>query len=593
MRAIALFLTIALLGGSPAGAQDAQAPLPPLTFPVAGEASFVDTFGAPRPGGRAHQGTDIFAEKLTPVVAAADGLVAHTGRGGRAGYYAVVEHLDGSRSLYIHLNDDTPGTDDGRGEPFAPGIEEGMAVQAGTVIGYVGDSGNAESTPPHLHFELHLPDGTVLNPYPFLTGSDPGLRPRTEGTTLVGHLDPGGGFNAGLWVFEGTVYLGSGGAPTRCPSHGVRIIDATDPAAPSLVGSLAAGEEFPGTSTDEVWVGRIERGGFEGEVAVVGVGLCDAGKAGRHQDLFRGLALYDLGDSGRPQLLSTLSTGPRSQGVLSLSVAERADGRVLAAVTVPNSFFHEGRGDTRLIDLTDPRHPRELSAWDVRRDAPAAMRNRLLAEHGAEALPAQMATFAEGGRHLLVAQWDAGAMLLDVSDPARPSLISRTPGQNVYSGWFDPAHRLVAQNEKVLSLGPQPSWGHQRLFDVSDPDHPVEIGSFATEHARGDGEGILQDGLYAVHEGVRRGELQYIAWHSDGVLIVDLTDPARPRQVASFVPPPIPDPQGYWVAPDGSEAFPFARGVHPQGELVYLSDVNSGLWIFLGPQLAGAGSRGD
>lgn len=140
-------------------------------FPHAGdEIKFSNDWGNPRPGGRKHQGTDIFSPKGTPVVAIADGFIEYVEKWPSAGYALIIRHADGWSSRYYHLNNDNPGTDDGRGGwelAFAPGIEEGVFVFAGQVVAYVGDSGNAEPSSPHTHFELHH-DGRAVNPYPYL-----------------------------------------------------------------------------------------------------------------------------------------------------------------------------------------------------------------------------------------------------------------------------------------------------------------------------------------------------------------------------------------------------------------------------------------
>lgn len=140
-----------------------------LIFPVAGRISYIDSWGAPRPGGRTHKGTDIFADKGTPVVAVAAGeVVSASSSDGTAGVYVKIRHSDGAISAYLHLNNDTPGTDDGQVVGIANGIEKGAFVPAGMIIGYVGDSGNAETTQPHLHFE-YRPDGVnPINPFPLL-----------------------------------------------------------------------------------------------------------------------------------------------------------------------------------------------------------------------------------------------------------------------------------------------------------------------------------------------------------------------------------------------------------------------------------------
>lgn len=152
----------------------------PMLFPVAGEHRFGRDFGDPRGPGRSHTGIDILAEKLTPVVAVADGTVRwiHGERGGECCALSIV-HEDGWRSRYIHLNNDTPGTDDGRGYGIARGLRLGSRVRAGQVIGFVGDSGNAEATAPHLHFELLRPDGSAVDAFDSLQAAlaDPRTAP--------------------------------------------------------------------------------------------------------------------------------------------------------------------------------------------------------------------------------------------------------------------------------------------------------------------------------------------------------------------------------------------------------------------------------
>ena len=132
--------------------------------------NFWDSWGARRSGGRGHKGTDIMSAQGTEVLAAADGVVTDFGHQRLSGYFIRLDHGDGWTTTYMHLNNDTLGTDDGEGGIWAavhPTIAIGTEVNAGDVIGYVGDSGNAENTQPHTHFEVKK-DGDKINPYPFL-----------------------------------------------------------------------------------------------------------------------------------------------------------------------------------------------------------------------------------------------------------------------------------------------------------------------------------------------------------------------------------------------------------------------------------------
>lgn len=147
-----------------------------LTFPVSGTVRFTDTFGAPRSNGRTHQGADLMGTKMQPLLAAATGKVTrltHTNTG-TAGNWLIITDAEGWQYWYMHINNDTPGTDDGANafeQAFVPGLTVGSQVTAGQHIAYLGDSGNAEGTSPHLHFELRDPVGNVVNPYPSLAAA--------------------------------------------------------------------------------------------------------------------------------------------------------------------------------------------------------------------------------------------------------------------------------------------------------------------------------------------------------------------------------------------------------------------------------------
>ena len=150
----------------------------PMVFPVDGDHSFINSWHFPRDGGaRLHEGTDIMAERHSLLVATVDGVIetVRHSNSGKAGNMVVLKDDSGNRFYYIHLNNDEPGTDNGVNlaeQAFAPGIAEGVRVSAGDPIGYVGDSGNAENSSPHVHFALKAADGGAVNPYASLISAD-------------------------------------------------------------------------------------------------------------------------------------------------------------------------------------------------------------------------------------------------------------------------------------------------------------------------------------------------------------------------------------------------------------------------------------
>jgi peptidoglycan LD-endopeptidase LytH len=132
-----------------------------LLMPVSGVPvkRVANTWKAPRSGGRKHEGQDIFAKRGTPVVSATNGVVVRVGSNKLGGNVVSVVGNGGRLYYYAHL------------DRYAEGIAPGSEVFAGDTLGYVGTTGNAHNTPPHLHFGVYTASGAV-DPLPMLVDAN-------------------------------------------------------------------------------------------------------------------------------------------------------------------------------------------------------------------------------------------------------------------------------------------------------------------------------------------------------------------------------------------------------------------------------------
>lgn len=141
-----------------------------LTMPVQDVSTkqIANTWQTPRDGGRLHEGQDIFAPRSTPVLSATEGYIVNIGENSLGGHTVSVIGAGGRIYYYAHL------------EAYAPHLAEGDYVTTQTLLGYVGTTGNAAGTPPHLHFGVYESTRGAMNPLPLLSDRPEEKKPTPE-----------------------------------------------------------------------------------------------------------------------------------------------------------------------------------------------------------------------------------------------------------------------------------------------------------------------------------------------------------------------------------------------------------------------------
>lgn len=300
----------------------------------------------------------------------------------------------------------------------------------------------------------------------FPGGAKSGL---SRNLTEIGSLSFADGANTDVWALGTYAYVGtfSSGTAGFCPETGIKIVDISDPTDPSLVGNLASPSL---TRANDVKVDKINTRAFRGDLLVHTNEPCASGGDG-------GVVLYDVSDPHNPVRLGAaydindLLNGPHFEafGVHNIwifSQGNKAYVGVVANVS-PDDY------DFRILDISDPAAPVEVGRWSstVSADAPPAETrgtSRSLGLHDV--------TVDGNATVAYLSYWDAGYVLLDVSDPAHPTFIGVGPWPtgaegNAHAAWPARGGNLLVTSDEDFSAN-----------GLGSVTTSVPLGSFGTEH---------------------------------------------------------------------------------------------------------------
>jgi hypothetical protein len=403
------------------------------------------------------------------------------------------------------------------------------------------------------------------------------------------------GFNGDVWAHKGYAYVGhwgfqdwaSGSKNRFCPEapkNGVAVVKVNASGA-TRVSTL---QNPAGTSAEDV---VVYTAGDGRDIAAAGLQWCGGSRSDANAD--RGLMLWDVSNPAAPVQIGYLKTACCTRGVHEFEVEHHANGHTYAYATVPTSRYPDpatpsgyrdenGDGDFRLIDITDPANPVQVSDWGIQ-DIGGPFYGGQGCDpdpnygHGAEP--------SADGKSVYLSYWDSGFIKLDLSNPSTPVFKGRTvyPANadgDAHSSNYDDARKLLftADEDFCPNSGPaiEKGWGYLRVYDYGNAASPRQIGSFKTQNSLAIGDKAAGD--YTIHNPFLVGTDVYISWYSDGVRIVDARDPRKLKEVGYFVPPAGQNP----VKPSQRGVLsqtPQVWGVVVEDGLIYASDMNTGLWV--------------
>jgi hypothetical protein len=384
---------------------------------------------------------------------------------------------------------------------------------------------------------------------------------------VSGHVNPGEDATGQIWVNRGHAYLASFATLRSSCGSGVRVYDLRNPRSPRRVSAFARADSDPalgGTYPDQARVRSARTPFFRGDLAAVGLQRCREPFDGRGGT--RGFALYDVTRPATPRLLSIVNTLPvnGSHELWLQTVGNRA--YVYTAIPraelagSPNGVV-PGNPDFRIYDVSNPRQPVQVGQWGIWANLGIKPpRNQFV--HSV--ITNQAATRA------YLSYWEFGTVILDISNPTTPSLVAqvRDPGQveppHAHSAALAARGRVLIETHEFGRFFNFTGTGYPRFYDLSDERNPKLIGRFEPPGTESS----------TVHDPRVVGTRAYISWYDHGIVVLDISNPRAPRELAQFAPG-----GGRNSGNPYCSGCPFVWGVFPYLDYMVASDMNTGLWV--------------
>jgi hypothetical protein len=382
---------------------------------------------------------------------------------------------------------------------------------------------------------------------------------------VLGHANPGGGYSGDVFGHRGYAYLSSwrGG---NCPALGVRVYNLRNPRAPKLVSSFGGQSPEPdvgGSWTEKTIVRHVDTPSFHGELAVTSFQRCSGIPEG-----VQGFGLYDVTNPVRPRRLALVRLDPRGSHEIWLQARGR---RAYVYTAIPNSELDSspdrvtpGEPDFRIFDVTNPALPVKVGEWGAW---------KTLGVNPQSGVGGFKATFVHSvitnpqATRAYLSYWDLGTVILDIRRPSAPRYLGRThllPSEqgDAHSAALGNKGRLLIETHETVE-------GYPTLWDVSNARRPKRLAAFRLPPTSA---GSFFGG---VHDPKVLGKRAYFSWYQRGVVVADISRPARPRLLAQFVPPSTFDVDGALCAGNCTRVW----GVYATPTYVLASDMVSGLWV--------------